>query len=116
MPQSAVTELEARKQHVLQSRDEVGGGASDELVARRANDLHACILTNNAKHFKRLVSPSNRKWRFASCILLECDQPMITRRLESLMDLVLFEFSQSPQRSDGRVFLTIKNDRVIVQR
>jgi len=41
---------------------------------------------------------------------------MITRRLESLMDLVLFEFSQSPQRSDGRVFLTIKNDRVIVQR
>lgn len=101
-------------QHVQLVRDVLGCETPDELVAKYANDVDACVVTHNVKHFKKLVGRQSADFPRASGLFMECREWEDAPRIASALPHVLVELD-TPE-ADGRVFITIMRDRVVIHR
>ena len=100
------------------SRNLVGQGAEDQLVATAAMEAGRILVShdNDMKRVQRFLSDSQRR-RFPqlSRLMLQCDQATSLVRLRSLMPLIEFEFA-STQENALPFLLHLQEHRAIICR
>ena len=117
VPHSVARMLEGEGAMVLFVAEHLGCATDDALVAKYADDLGACIVTFNAKHFRKQAWRANTRLRNASCVYFECTKAHAKRRAEAAFHLLRSEVKDlSASCGDRRVFMAVRNQNVIVYR
>jgi predicted nuclease of predicted toxin-antitoxin system len=116
VPHSVARVLEREGQVVRYVADELGQSTPDGAVAAYANDICACVVTFNSRDFKRLTNRRETKLRKASCIFFSCAKVEAARRAEVAMSIILMEVNRPNDGGDRRVFIEVRNDKVIILR
>jgi predicted nuclease of predicted toxin-antitoxin system len=95
---------------VIQVRDFLDVGVSDESIASRADELMAVVVTWD-RDFKRLVGrvPIGERLRFRRLgrISFDCRPERGRRRAEQLIDYIEFAYEVESRRRDRRLIVEI---------
>jgi hypothetical protein len=106
-----------RGHEVLLVRDLFPAGTADEVIARRANDLGAVVVTWNYKHFRAFAARKTRRGTFRyprlGLITYEVPYPEGVERTQRHIRLVENEYDYTQEQGDrlhvhiGRTFCRI---------
>jgi hypothetical protein len=104
---------------VIQVRDFLDVGVSDESIASRADELMAVVVTWD-RDFKRLVGrvPIGERLRFRRLgrISFDCRPERGRRRAEQLIDYIEFAYEVESRRRDRRLIVEITETSIRVVR
>lgn len=114
VPESVVAELRRLDQHVQRSRDVLGYGEPDALVARLASDLVYSVVTFNCKDYKRLLGREMWRHPSASCVLMDFPKPQAIARLRVAWPILQSEMKR--EYDDQRLFVRITKEQVTIFR
>ena len=96
VPDRAAHALANAGHEILFSRDIIGRGVHDEVVASQSVFLNAVVVTRNVRHFRTL---SRRRSNLRlSYIGLACEAAVAADRLTDLEDVVVFMASRCVRR------------------
>lgn len=111
VPDSVAEVFRRRGHDVTLVREVFPSGTPDPIIAARANESGAIVVTWNYQDFKPLSArrPRLNQNRFPrlSLITYEVREPQGVRRTEEFIELIEFEYSQCQLRPDKRLLIHI---------
>ncbi len=119
VPDAVIRFFLARGHSVIQIRDYLGRGASDEAVAE-FGDAEMSVVVTWDRDFKRIVQrvPSGNRARFRRLgrISFECRESNGLRRVERLIDHIEFAYSVVQRERDQRLIVEISETSIRIVR
>ena len=111
VPDSVAAFLRERGHTVNLSREVLGAGTKDPVIAKAGDLIRGVVVTINHKHFKTLAAraPIGERQRFRNLgrISLTCAAPRTLARLEKFVESIEFHHQQALNQSDKRLMLEL---------
>lgn len=113
--------LRSHNHEVLLVREQFGEGWSDRMVVEGCEALKANVITLNKRDFVKLIGrrpPDGnfQRYRHVGAIYIQCPEPTAVKRFEQLIDFIDFEFARAEKHPDKRVFITIDERQIQIER
>lgn len=119
VPEDVAALFVERGHRVAYSRTLRGPGAPDEVIATRADDLAAVVVTWD-KDFSRLIARAaigeRQRFRFAGRIsFINCRYVIGRRRVERYVEVIELEWARAQERRDKRLIVTIRPHQCVFE-